>query len=80
MCNHFADVLSNIDSDGDLEFDTDCEESSDSDTSDHELSILPEPQIDKQAERVKLLAAMFKKTFSEPVKAKVKPVSPKEDG
>ncbi|KAH0897120.1 hypothetical protein HID58_046688 [Brassica napus] len=73
------DLLSNMDGYDDLEFDSSSQESFDSDTSDHEQSILLEPEINNQSERVMKLAAMFKKTFSE-VKKKVKPISPKEDG
>ncbi|KAH0874106.1 hypothetical protein HID58_071468 [Brassica napus] len=72
------DLLSNMDGYDDLEFDSSSQESFDSDTSDHEQSILLEPEINNQSERVMKLAAMFKKTFSE-VKKKVKPISPKED-
>lgn len=80
MDNYFADLLSNMDGYDDLEFDSSSQESFDSDTSDHEQSILLEPEINNQSERVMKLAAMFKKTFSE-VKKKVKPtISPKEDG
>ncbi|CAF1758470.1 BnaC09g30410D [Brassica napus] len=74
------DLLSNMDGYDDLAFECSSQESYDSDTSDHEQSILLEPEIDNQSERVMKLAAMFKKTFSE-VKKKVKPtISPKEDG
>ncbi|KAH0861780.1 hypothetical protein HID58_078991 [Brassica napus] len=73
------DLLSNMDGYYDLEFDSSSQESFDSDTSDHKQSILLEPEINNQSERVMKLAVMFKKTFSE-VKKKVKPISPKEDG
>ncbi|CAN6871402.1 unnamed protein product [Brassica oleracea] len=73
------DLLSNMDGYDDLEFNSSSQESFDSDTSDQEQSILLEPEINNQSERVMKLAAMFKKTFSE-VKKKVKPISPKEDG
>ncbi|KAH0861773.1 hypothetical protein HID58_078984 [Brassica napus] len=69
----------NMDGYYDLEFDSSSQESFDSDTSDHKQSILLEPEINNQSERVMKLAVMFKKTFSE-VKKKVKPISPKEDG
>ncbi|WZZ77405.1 hypothetical protein YC2023_097977 [Brassica napus] len=78
MDNYFADLLSNMDGYYDLEFDSSSQESFDSDTSDHKQSILLEPEINNQSERVMKLAVMFKKTFSE-VKKKVKPISPKDD-
>lgn len=64
----------------DLEFECSSQEQCDTDTSDDEQpSIDLEPVKDNQSDRVSFLAALFKKNFSEP-KAKVKPVSPKEDG
>ncbi|CAN7073422.1 unnamed protein product [Brassica oleracea var. botrytis] len=54
------------------------QDSSGTDRSDGEQSIELEPEVDNQSERVSLLAAMFRKTFSE-VKKKVKTVPPKED-
>ncbi|CAF1878150.1 unnamed protein product [Brassica napus] len=63
----------------DLEFECSSQEQCDTDTSDDEQpSIDLEPVKDNQSDRVNFLAALFKKNFSEP-KAKVKPVSPKED-
>ncbi|CAN6889586.1 unnamed protein product [Brassica oleracea var. botrytis] len=63
----------------DLEFECSSQEQCDTDTSDDEQpSIDLEPVKDNQSDRVSFLAALFKKNFSEP-KAKVKPVSPKED-
>ncbi|CAF2105624.1 unnamed protein product, partial [Brassica napus] len=59
------DLLSNMDGYYDLEFDSSSQESFDSDTSDHKQSILLEPEINNQSERVMKLAVMFKKTFSE---------------
>ncbi|WZZ27715.1 hypothetical protein YC2023_011116 [Brassica napus] len=55
------------------------QDSSGTDRSDGEQSIELEPEVDNQSERVSLLAAMFRKTFSE-VKKKVKTVPPKDDG
>ncbi|CAF1929314.1 unnamed protein product, partial [Brassica oleracea] len=69
-----------MDEHSDLEFECSSQEQCDTDTSDDEQpSIDLEPVKDNQSDRVSFLAALFKKNFSEP-KAKVKPVSPKEDG
>lgn len=63
----------------DLQFECSSQESFDTNQSDGEQDIETEPEIDKQAERVSFLAAMFKKAFSEP-KKKVKPVTPNLHG
>lgn len=64
----------------DIEFiECSSQESSGTDHSDGKQSIDEEPEVDNQYERVSLLAAMFRKAFSE-VKKKVKTVPSKEDG
>ncbi|KAG5383007.1 hypothetical protein IGI04_034477 [Brassica rapa subsp. trilocularis] len=55
------------------------QDSSDTEISDDEQSTVQEPEKVDQSGRVNLLAALFKKTFSE-VKTKAKAVSSKEDG
>ncbi|CAN7139164.1 unnamed protein product [Brassica rapa subsp. narinosa] len=75
------DLLRSIDECDDLEVECSSQESSDTEISDDEQSIVQEPQKEDQTERVSFLAALFKKNFSEvkkPPKPKVKAVSSSE--
>uniref|UniRef100_A0A0D3EAP8 Helitron helicase-like domain-containing protein n=1 Tax=Brassica oleracea var. oleracea TaxID=109376 RepID=A0A0D3EAP8_BRAOL len=62
----------------DLEFECSSQERSDTDDSNDEQSTELVQEKDNQSKRVSVLAALFKKPFTE-VKPKVKPTSPKED-
>ncbi|KAG2288053.1 hypothetical protein Bca52824_047657 [Brassica carinata] len=80
IVNH---LLRSIDECDDLEVECSSQESSDTEISDDEQSIVQEPLKEDQTERVSFLAALFKKNFSEvkkPVKPKVKAVSSSEYG
>ncbi|KAF2569846.1 hypothetical protein F2Q68_00027484 [Brassica cretica] len=68
-----------IDECDDLEVESSSQDSSDTEISNDEQSTVQEPEKVDQSGRVNLLAALFKKTFSE-VKTKAKAVSSKEDG
>ncbi|KAH0915594.1 hypothetical protein HID58_030040 [Brassica napus] len=75
------DLLRSIDECDDLEVECSSQESSDTEISDDEQSVVQEPQKEDQTERVSFLAALFKKNFSEvkkPPKPKVKAVSSSE--
>nr|VDC68689.1 unnamed protein product [Brassica rapa] len=72
-------LLGSIDECDDLEVECSSQDSSDTEISDDEQSTVQEPEKVDQSGRVNLLAALFKKTFSE-VKTKAKAVSSKEDG
>ncbi|WZY86542.1 hypothetical protein YC2023_032926 [Brassica napus] len=77
------DLLRSIDECDDLEVECSSQESSDTEISDDEQSIVQEPHKEDQTERVSFLAALFKKNFSEvkkPPKPKVKAVSSSEYG
>ncbi|CAN7018065.1 unnamed protein product [Brassica oleracea var. botrytis] len=73
-----SDFLGSIDECDDLEVESSSQDSSDTEISDDEQSTVQEPEKVDQSGRVNLLAALFKKTFSE-VKTKAKAVSSKED-
>ncbi|KAL0750056.1 hypothetical protein Bca101_032059 [Brassica carinata] len=62
----------------DLEFECSSQERSNTDDSNDEQSTELVQEKDNQSKRVSVLAALFKKSFTE-VKPKVKPTSPKED-
>ncbi|CAG7872881.1 unnamed protein product [Brassica rapa] len=74
-----GNLLGSIDECDDLEVECSSQDSSDTEISDDEQSTVQEPEKVDQSGRVNLLAALFKKTFSE-VKTKAKAVSSKEDG
>lgn len=79
----FTDLLRSIDECDDLEVECSSQESSDTEISDDEQSIVQEPLKEDQTERVSFLAALFKKNFSKvkkPPKPKVKAVSSSEYG
>ncbi|KAH0859139.1 hypothetical protein HID58_087400, partial [Brassica napus] len=71
--------LGSIDECDDLEIECSSQDSSDTEISDDEQSTVQEPEKVDQSGRVNLLAALFKKTFTE-VKTKAKAVSSKEEG
>ncbi|CAN7123126.1 unnamed protein product, partial [Brassica rapa subsp. narinosa] len=72
------DLIGSINECDDLEVECSSQDSSDTEISDDEQSTVQEPEKVDQSGRVNLLAALFKKTFSE-VKTKAKAVSSKED-
>ncbi|KAH0868032.1 hypothetical protein HID58_075054 [Brassica napus] len=77
----FTDLLRSIDECDDLEVECSSQESSDTEISDDEQSIVQEPLKEDQTERVSFLAALFKKNLSEVKKSpkpKVKAVSSSE--
>ena len=71
--------LGSIDECDDLEIECSSQDSSDTEISDDEQSTVQEPEKVDQSGRINLLAALFKKTFTE-VKTKAKAVSSKEEG
>ncbi|CDY13504.1 BnaA03g52220D [Brassica napus] len=75
-CHHVGEGTS--DEYDDLEFECSSQERSDTDDSNDEDSTELVQEKDNQSKRVSVLAALFKKSFTE-VKPKVKPTSPKED-
>lgn len=76
---YFAYFLGTMDECDDLEFECSSQERSNTDDSNDEQFTELVQEKDNQSKRVSVLAALFKKSFTE-VKPKVKPTSPKEDG
>lgn len=76
---YFAYFLGTSDEYDDLEFECSSQERSNTDDSNDEQFTELVQEKDNQSKRVSVLAALFKKSFTE-VKPKVKPTSPKEDG